>query len=897
MSLKILYGLGSQLAKNYPKITNALRTGKDVVKKTADYTVVKPVKGVGRAIDRLEQTKVGGPLFLTGEGIVAGLGAKNVYEGIRDEDYAKAGMGIVEVGLPVLQAPRTLMNVSKAYTKNRQSSPILDATGKVRPIQKNIFEKSSEGIARFTKPGKYVPEKVAIGVASATPEAVNLFEEAINPPLDVGSGDGKNYENALAKINSELNQYASEDLVPTVSRQNEMREELIKAKNQDRNTNIVSLEEEQDLSRDEATKFVDEVGGTENVIEAAKEIDAIKGQGPIPIVGEEVPYTPIDPKKDIKSNFDDGMTNNKNLNAEINKDLNDTDDPNINNYNEPSDLIELFTARQKAYKEYNEALEKQKTKMANRERQSFEQFYQEFRERAGMNVPQQDINYIIMKMGLAMMSAKTYDSGASGFLEILGQAGGQAVEEAYQLYQQERELQQNLVGNFMKYERELDMYYDEQERNLALQQAQLGLQEAEGDIDLTLKLKELDYNHKQKLLGMDREKVGKNRIYRFEGTKKVIGKDPVTGEPNQEITVPNVFFAKGYQTKTGIDMITYDFVDNDENSETYGQRFSKTLPLNEFRALKNAMDYSYTFEEQPSNKVLKSQKLKLQYGARTLQALEMAFEPQAAFGGKSLLDVAGTELFLLDKFETIQGSIEGLKSFINGQDLNYADTNIIGATTADEVFSKANTDIFLSKYASGGEDGAIKIDVNNDGTISTSEKLFGVTTKEGELEKYNKFIENERKAINERLEKAKDYYNKHKGKLKTESDRLALAKALGAAVFIENQLKYAVANMNKTEDRITVQDILNAQELTQIKKLFASQEVIKQKYVSYKAQIYNTVLQEINEFQRVTGRTRAAILEQFGLNKYADKILGESGYLDKFEGKSTEEVLNIIKKR
>ena len=877
------------LVKYSPQIYKALQTGKKVAKTTADYGS-KPFKGLGRAYDYVEKSKIGGPLIATGEGVIAGLGVKNVYEGIRDEDYAKAGLGIVEAGLPILQAPRTLMNISKAYTKNRQSSPILDATGKVRPIQKNFLEKSSAGIAGFTKPGKYVPEKVATGVALAAPEAVNLFEEAINPPLDVGSGDGKNYENVVAKIDSELNQYASEGLVPTVSRQNEMREEIIKAKNQDKNTNIVALQEEADLDQDEATKFVEEVGSSQNVIDAAKKLNVIKGQGPILIKGEEVPYTPIDPKKDIKNNFDDGMTNNKNLNAEINKDLNDTDDPNINNYNEPSDLIELFTARRKAYKEYNEALEKQKTKMANRERQSFEQFYQDFRERAGMNVPQQDINYIIMKMGLAMMSAKTYDSGASGFLEILGQAGGQAVEEAYQLYQQERELQQNLVGNFMKYERELDMYYDEQERNLALQQAQLGLQEAEGSLDLELKLKELDYKHKQRLLGMDREKVGKNRIYRFEGTKEVIGKD------NQKITVPNVFFAKGYQTKTGIDMITYDFVDNDENSETYGQRFSQTLPLNQFRAQKNAMDYTYTFEEQPSGKVLRSQKLKLQYGARTLQALEMAFEPQVAFGGKSLLDVAGTELFLLDKFETIQGSIEGLKSFINGQDLNYADTNIIGATTADEVFSQANTDIFLSKYASGGEDGAIKIDVNNDGTISTGTKILGAQVTKGEQEIYNEFIENEREAINERLEEAKDYYNKHKGKLKTESDRLALAKALGAAVFIENQLKYAVANMNKTEDRITVQDILNAQELTKIKDLFASQEVIKQKYVSYKAQIYNTVLQEINEFQRVTGRTRASILEQFGLGKYASNILGESGYLDVNEGLSTEEVLNKIKK-
>lgn len=69
--------------------------------------------------------------------------------------------------------------------------------------------------------------------------------------------------------------------------------------------------------------------------------------------------------------------------------------------------------------------------------------------------------------------------------------------------------------------------------------------------------------------------------------QKIIGKDPVTGEPNQEITVPDVFFAKGYQTKTGIDMITYDFVDKDKNSKTYGQRLSITQPLNEFRAQKS----------------------------------------------------------------------------------------------------------------------------------------------------------------------------------------------------------------------------------------------------------------------------------------------------------------------
>jgi len=884
-----------QLLKNSPKIYKGLQSGKQAVKTTADYGS-KPFKAVGRGLDYVEKTKIGGPLIATGEGVIAGLGAKNVYEGIRDEDYAKAGMGIVEAGLPILQAPRTLMNISKAYTRNKRPPDLSDKLAG-RSASKNVLERASEGIAGFTKPGRYVPEKVATGVALAAPEAVNLFEEAINPPLDVGSGDGKNYEKAIAKYTGELNQFASEGIVPTDTKQGEIRDGLILAKNQDRNSTIVSLEEEQDLSRDEATKFVDEVGDTENVIEAAKEIDAIKGQGPIPIEGEEVPYTPIDPQKDIKSNFNNSVTNIKKSNNSINKQLNNKEEPDTNNYNEPSDIIELFTARQNAYKEYGKAVEKIKSKMANREKQTFEQFYQQFRERAGMDVPQNDINYIIMKMGLAMMSAKTYNNGASGFLEILGQAGGQAVEEAFQLYQQERELQQNLVGNFMKYERELDMYYDEQEKDLALQQAQLGITAAEGDLDLMLKLRELDQKHKEKLRLGDREKIGDNRVYRFEGKKQIVGKD------NQKTTVPDVFFAKGYQTKTGIDMITYDFVDKDKNSETYGQRLSITQPINEFREAKNAMDYTYDYESVPKSGVLNSKKLKLKYGGRTLEAIEMAFEPQVAFGGKSLLDIAGTELFLLDSFETLKGSVEGIKSFIDGQDDDYAaGTNIIGASSAEEVFSAANTDTFLSKFASGGKDGAIRIDINNDGVRSTekgsatSVNFLGIKTKTSEVEKYNDFIEDERKLINEKLNKAKSYFEKHKNKVPVDQ-RLALAKALGAAVFIENQLKYAVANMNKTEDRITVQDILNAQELTQIKKLFASQAVIKEKYKAYRTQIYQTVLQEVNDYQAVTGKDRASILETFGMGKFADKILGESGYADKFEGKSTDEVLNLIKKR
>ena len=129
------------LLKYSPQIYKALQSGKKVAKTTADYGS-KPFKGLGRAYDYVEKSKIGGPLIATGEGIIGGLGVKNVYEGIRDEDYSKAAMGILEAGVPILQAPRTLMNISKAYTRNKRTPDLSDKLAG-RSASKNFLERSS----------------------------------------------------------------------------------------------------------------------------------------------------------------------------------------------------------------------------------------------------------------------------------------------------------------------------------------------------------------------------------------------------------------------------------------------------------------------------------------------------------------------------------------------------------------------------------------------------------------------------------------------------------------------------------------------------------------------------------------------------------------------------------
>ena len=185
MSVKLLYDIGSKLVKNYPKITNALKTSKDAVKTTADYAVVKPYQGIGKLVDKVESTKPGALAMGLGEGYLTYEGSKQAYEGIRDEDYGKASLGLASMVFPsVLQMPRTSSAISKAFY-NKTPSGLVNTKGSSIPVSQNIFDKASKKLGNITKPGRYVPEKIATGLAFSAPGAVNIFEEAMNPPLEI----------------------------------------------------------------------------------------------------------------------------------------------------------------------------------------------------------------------------------------------------------------------------------------------------------------------------------------------------------------------------------------------------------------------------------------------------------------------------------------------------------------------------------------------------------------------------------------------------------------------------------------------------------------------------------------------------------------------------------------
>ena len=886
MSFKILYGIGSQIAKNYPKISRALNTGKKVAKTTADYTVVKPVKGIGKLVDKVESTKPGAAAMGLGESYFAYEGAKTAYEGIRDEDYGKAGLGIGTALLPSLYLmPRTSSAISKAFY-DKTPTGLISTKGKPIPVSANIFDKASKGIGSITRPGKYVPEKIATSVALAAPGAVNIFDEAMNPPLDVGPvEEGKNAEAykdyvqrvGMQKVKAGLVDNEGQPIY-TKAEADQLNQGYAQAVQQDKNFKIMEFEKEgvkreeiQELDTEtqdivKSVEKTEEQGGS--VFGGPPETEAVKAETEA-VQAELGGYKKIDDKKDTTEiKIEKSTTNEKIHNNNLNKKIGPNNQDGSGEYNAPSDILTLRAKRTEAFEEYNKSIEEIKDRMADRNKQTFEQFYQEFRQRAGMDVPQNDINYIIMKMGLAMMGAKTYDSGASGFLEILGQAGGQAVEEAYKIYQQERELQQNLVGNFMKYERELDMYYDQAERDLTLKQAELGVTAADSDLNNAIKLYEIDADHLARLsknAGAGQEKVGDNLVFQFDGLKK--GRDA----SGKDVSYTDTHYARGYRGKNGNFYVYYDVAVPDVNNPGGTRLQSGIVTIDQYREIMGIQNYTRTDERTQENPTSRAKRdLKLKYNRKTLDSLQLAFEPQPYFGGQALVDRAGFELVGLDFYENTRGILDGIRDLTKTSDARYyGHSQFKNAQTPSQVFNEAAGTSFINEQFTD-RDGNPVIDA--DGANRTG-AIDGVITK-AEQNKFNRFKANEVNKINKKLRDAEKKYNAYikEKNITDENERLQLAKALGSVVFIENQLMYAYANMNKTEDRITVKDIENAQGVTGL-KAYRSGKTIRATYELMREQVLTETINNIRAYQQVTGLSYDQIIINQGLERFKADLI------------------------
>jgi hypothetical protein len=86
---------------------------------------------------------------------------------------------------------------------------------------------------------------------------------------------------------------------------------------------------------------------------------------------------------------------------------------------------------------------------------------------------------------------------------------------------------------------------------------------------------------------------------------------------------------------------------------------------------------------------------------------------------------------------------------------------------------------------------------------------------------------------------------------------------LARAKLIETRMKYILANANKAEDRLTVADVKNAEENTQILKWFTSPEKIKSQYQALEKELEQQ-FKAVSTSYMQSGGTSTYITSQFG---------------------------------
>jgi hypothetical protein len=449
----------------------------------------------------------------------------------------------------------------------------------------------------------------------------------------------------------------------------------------------------------------------------------------------------------------------------------------------PSNFHAIKSVIDKNFDATEEKIAQMKERLDETEVKTFEEFRNEFKEMSGYDGNQKQLDYIILKMGLDMLSGRSYEQGLSGFLDILGRAGGTAVDSAIEILESEKALNEGLALKYMEYEQDMDKYLLAEDKEILNAQI-TNLQNRDTST--------LDAYQKQ----YDAEFAIDEAYYKMLLNKQ----ESETGVPLElldqtlNIQVRNDNFYRGVQNfvgkrQKGTGLL---FVEHKGQFVPFSQLFGKDISYEEFDIDKNArakaqtkIDYAYAGIELTQDFNALNQNLKS--GPQT-------------FIAKGISGGVGVEL--------------AIKSML-GVDLTKDEAKGKGTSYAQNLQKLMNNDVYYG---------------------ADIEELLIANAKP---EEKDAILEDYRDAMNKaRQEKGASYianlYATVYGGDKNDADyneKIARVKdALSRYEIIQVKMKYIIANANKAEDRLTQKDIEEAGKLTQISKLFEDPTIIERKY-------------------------------------------------------------------
>jgi|DEB0MinimDraft_6_1074348.scaffolds.fasta_scaffold00010_56 hypothetical protein len=449
----------------------------------------------------------------------------------------------------------------------------------------------------------------------------------------------------------------------------------------------------------------------------------------------------------------------------------------------PSNFHAIKSTIDENFDATEEKIAQMKERLDETEIKTFEEFRNEFKEMSGYDGNQKQLDYIILKMGLDMLSGRSYEQGLSGFLDILGRAGGTAVDSAMEILESEKALNEGLALKYMEYEQDMDKYLLEEDKEIL--NAQIG--NLQNKNKSTLEAYQTMY---------DAEFALDEAYYKMllNKTEKETGVDLSLLDKTLNVQVRNDSFYRGVQNfvgkrQKGTGIL---FVEHKGQFVPFNNLFGKDISYEEFDIDKTArtkaqtkMDYAYAGIELTQDFFALNQNLKS--------------GPQTAIA-KGISGGVGIEL--------------AIKSML-GVDLTEKERKGKGTSYVQNLQKLMNNDIYY------GADIEELLIANAD-----------PEDKDNILEDYRAEMNKARQAKGGSF--IANLYASVYGGNKNDTDydeKIARVKdALSRYEIIQVKMKYIIANANKAEDRLTQKDIEEAGKLTEISKFLEDPTIIERKY-------------------------------------------------------------------
>lgn len=508
----------------------------------------------------------------------------------------------------------------------------------------------------------------------------------------------------------------------------------------------------------------------------------------------------------------------------------------------PSHFLAIKDQIQINFENSSKKLDEYKETLESRERETYEEFSNNFRERVGKDYSKQQLDYIILKMGLDMMSGRSYEQGLSGFLDILGAAGGNAIESGMAIIESEKALQEGLALKYGEYEKLMDENLRQDEKDFF--NAQLSLLQSRDTSTLALLEKQAEAR-------MEIDKLYYKSL--FENANKTQGTDfePRDNTMLKKVIDPDAYlgfkFVPVVRNKT--DNVLYA---SQQISDGKGGFTTRFVPA-----------YQLGLDESGLTEISKTDVTKatsqIHYASDGKRLLNLFFKTVTE-GNLA----PGANASLADTVSGLKGTEDYIRSLLG---LNRANgKKNTSSTYVDALQSNTNGDL------KGG--GINDIDMRTlirDNTDPNSTFTFnGLTNSDtaSMISSYEKDMQTAREFANSSkgntfVEKFyENAYSGTSGDPKVIKDQIR--EALARYKVIETNLTYIVANANKAEDRLTQADIAEAKKLTELIASKDDSEVIIEKYNLINLRIDQNFEKNAKILLRNNQETSQTLITQFG---------------------------------